>query len=115
MISSAKSLPRKSAERLICIPVAYPHRRAVLFATLPLEEFTRTLAGIIAAFSKKLKRGAVIRSCFSRLNGSHRSTVTRTTFADMMRAVKLPLDLRVQCPYESQQCTAQMVEWAKEN
>jgi hypothetical protein len=33
--------------------------------------------------------------------------------ADMIRAVKPPIDLRVQCPYESQQCTPQMVEWAK--
>jgi hypothetical protein len=35
--------------------------------------------------------------------------------ADMIRAVKLPIDLRVQCPYESQQCTAQMVTWAKKS
>jgi hypothetical protein len=31
----------------------------------------------------------------------------------MARRVKLPLQMRISCPYESQQCTAQMVEWAK--
>jgi hypothetical protein len=32
---------------------------------------------------------------------------------DMAKLVKLPIDLRVQCPYESQQCNAQMVQWAE--
>jgi hypothetical protein len=35
MISSAKCLPRKSADRLLCTQVPYPHRRPGLFATLP--------------------------------------------------------------------------------
>jgi hypothetical protein len=35
--------------------------------------------------------------------------------ADMLRAIKLPVEMRFSVPYESQQCNAQMVEWAKEN
>ena len=35
--------------------------------------------------------------------------------ADMIKAVKLPIDMRISVPYESQQYNAQMVEWAKEN
>ncbi|MEO2030797.1 MAG: hypothetical protein ABGZ35_01800, partial [Planctomycetaceae bacterium] len=34
---------------------------------------------------------------------------------DILRAVKLPVEMRYSVPYESQQCTAQMVEWAKEH
>jgi hypothetical protein len=34
---------------------------------------------------------------------------------DMDKLVSLPVDMRVSVPYESQQCNAQMVEWAKEN
>ena len=33
---------------------------------------------------------------------------------EMFRRVKLPVVMRIQCPYESQQCTAQTVDWAKE-
>ena len=35
--------------------------------------------------------------------------------AEMLRRIKLPIVQRIQAPYESQQCNAQMVEWAKEN
>ena len=34
---------------------------------------------------------------------------------DMFRLINLPVKMRYSVPYESQQCTAQMVEWAKEN
>jgi hypothetical protein len=84
-------------------------------ANMPLDKFTKTLAGIITDFGKKLKSGAAIALLLQPTQWrapEHRYT---DHVADMIRAVKLPIDLRVQCPYESQQCAAQMVDWAKKN
>lgn len=89
-------------------------------ANMPLEEFNAALAGIINEFGKKLKASA-------RTTPQHIALIIQPTqwkapdrgFADhvgdMLRMVKLPVDMRYSVPYESQQCTAQMVEWAKAN
>jgi len=84
-------------------------------ANMPLERFTETLAGLINGFAKKLKPGAVIALLIQPTQWKAPERQYTDHVADMIRAVKLPIDLRVQCPYESQQCTAQMVEWAKQN
>jgi transcriptional regulator with XRE-family HTH domain len=84
-------------------------------ANMPLEQFTETLAGVITGFAKKLKPGAVIALILQPTQWKAEQRQYTDHVADMIRAVKLPLDLRVQCPYESQQCTAQMVDWAKAN
>ena len=34
---------------------------------------------------------------------------------DVLRKVTLPIEMRFSVPYESQQCNAQMVEWAKQS
>jgi hypothetical protein len=86
-------------------------------ANMPLEEFTKTLADIINAFSKKLTGGAVIALMMAPTHW--RDGNGDMQYADhvveMIRAVKLPIDMRVSCPYSSQQCNAQQVEWAKKN
>jgi ParB-like chromosome segregation protein Spo0J len=84
-------------------------------ANMALEQFTESLAGIINGFAKKLKPGAVIALLLQPTQWKAENHEYTDHVADMMRSVKLPIDLRVQCPYESQQCTAQMVEWAKQN
>lgn len=84
-------------------------------ANMPLEEFNKSLAGIINGFAKKLSEGSVIALLMQPTQWKAADKEYTDHVADMIRAVKLPIDLRVQCPYESQQCTAQMVEWAKEN
>lgn len=83
-------------------------------ANMSLEDFNKSLAGIINGFSKKL-------------TDSHIALIIQPTqwkaperqftdhVGDMLRAVKLPVAMRYSVPYESQQCNAQMVEWAKEN
>lgn len=83
-------------------------------ANMSLERFTDALAGLINAFAKKLKPGAAIALLMQPTQWKAPERQYTDHVADMIRAVKLPIDLRVQCPYESQQCTAQMVEWAKE-
>jgi predicted DNA-binding protein YlxM (UPF0122 family) len=87
-------------------------------ANMPLEEFNAALAGIVNEFGKKLKASA-------RTTPQHIALIIQPTqwkaperqytdhIGDMLRMVKLPVDMRYSVPYESQQCTAQMVEWAK--
>lgn len=83
-------------------------------ANMPLEEFTSSLAGIINGFAKKLTAAyiaLIIQPTQWKAPGRHFTDHV----ADMLRAVKLPVDMRFSVPYESQQCNAQMVDWAKEN
>jgi transposase len=84
-------------------------------ANMALDRFTDTLAGIINAFAKKLSPGAVIALLMQPTQWKADNHEFTDHVADMIRLVKLPIDMRVQCPYESQQCTAQMVEWGKKN
>ncbi len=84
-------------------------------ANMPLEEFTKTLAGIINSFAKKLSPGAVIAMLMQPTQWRAPEHQYTDHVADMIRLVKLPIDMRVQCPYESQQYTPQAVDWAKEN
>ncbi len=84
-------------------------------ANMPLDQFNETLAGIIHAFAKKLKNGEphyialIIQP--TQWKVPDRQFVDHV--GDMLRMVKLPVDMRFSVPYESQQCNAQMVEWAK--
>jgi len=84
-------------------------------ANMPLEEFNKSLAATINGFAKKISSGAVIALLIQPTQWKAPEKQYTDHIADMMRVVKLPLDLRISCPYESQQCTAQMVEWAKAN
>lgn len=80
---------------------------------MPLEEFTASLAKVIKDFSKKLTSGAVIALIIQPTQWKAEGRAYTDHIADMIRAVDLPIDMRFSVPYESQQCTAQMVEWAK--
>jgi len=83
-------------------------------ANMTLDDFNKSLAGIINGFAKKL-------------TDSHIALIIQPTqwkapdrqftdhVGDMLRAIKLPVAMRYSVPYESQQCNAQMVEWSKEN
>lgn len=83
-------------------------------ANMPIEEFNSTLAGIINGFAKKLTSAyiALVIQPTQWKAPEHQFT---DHIADMLRAVKLSIDMRFSAPYESQQCNAQMVEWAKEH
>ncbi len=84
-------------------------------ANMPLEEFTPPMAGIINGFAKKLSPGAVIAFLMQPTQWKAPDHQYTDHILDVARLVKLPVDLRVQCPYSSQQCTPQMVTWAKAN
>jgi hypothetical protein len=84
-------------------------------ANMPLEKFTSTLAGVINAFAKKLSSGAVIALMMSPTQWRSDGRKFADHVLDVARLVKLPIDMRIQAPYECSQCEAQQVEWAKKN
>jgi len=81
-------------------------------ANMPLDRFHETLAGIIKAYAKKITTGYIALIIQpTQWKATERQFTDH--IAEMLRAVNLPIDMRFSVPYESQQCTAQMVEWAK--
>lgn len=84
-------------------------------ANMSLEDFNKTLSGLITALSKKMSEGSHIALIIqpTQWNAPERQFIDH--IADMLRLVKLSVAMRISAPYESQQCNAQMVEWAKEN
>jgi hypothetical protein len=83
-------------------------------ANMPLDQFNKTLAGIINGFAGKLRTGAVVALIMQPTQWKAPERKFTDHVADMLRLVKLPIDMRFSVPYESQQCTAQMVNWAKQ-
>ncbi len=80
-------------------------------SNMSLQQFNETLSNFINSFAKKLNKAyiaLVIRP--SQLDGEIIDHI-----ADMLKFVNLPIDMRYSVPYESQQCTAQEVDWAKKN
>lgn len=81
---------------------------------MSLEDFNRCLSSIINAFANKMSDGYIALVMQpTQWNAPERQFTDHV--ADMLRLVKLPLDMRISAPYESQQCNAQMVEWSKES
>jgi hypothetical protein len=79
-----------------------------------LEDFTKNLARIINEYAKKIS-DAYIALIIQPTQWKAPERQFTDHVGDMLRLVKLPVDMRYSVPYESQQCTAQMVDWAKEN
>lgn len=83
-------------------------------ANQSLEDFTKNLAKIVNDYAKKLSDAYIALIIQpTQWKAPERQFVDH--IGDMLRAVKLPVDMRYSVPYESQQCNAQMVEWSKEN
>lgn len=82
-------------------------------ANMSLEEFHQSLAEIINSFAKKLT-DAYIALIIQPTQWKAPEKQFTDHIAEMLRRVELPIDMRYSVPYESQQCTAQMVEWAKQ-
>jgi predicted DNA-binding protein YlxM (UPF0122 family) len=84
-------------------------------ANMSLEDFTKTLAGVVNGFAKKLSGGAVIALMMSPTQWRADNRKFADHLLDVARLVKLPVDMRIQAPYECSQCEPQQVEWAKKN
>lgn len=86
-------------------------------ANMSLEDFTKALAGIIKAIAKKQKQGVIAMLMQPTQWKADDKHFTDHVF-DIIKAVntkKLVVENRVSCPYSTQQCNAQMVDWAKEH
>ncbi len=87
-------------------------------ANMPLNDFHAQLHGIITEFSRKLKGYESSKYIALILQPTQWKAPNRTFtdhIVEMLKTVNLPVNMRYSVPYESQQCTAQMVEWAKQN
>ena len=86
-------------------------------ANMPLEQFTKTLIGIINRIADKQSKGVI--ACLiqpTQWNADNREFTDHVT--DLVCGVnkkKLVLENRVSCPYSTEQYNPQMVNWAKEN
>ena len=85
------------------------------FGNMSLEEFTAQLAALIKEFGKKLSGGARVALIIQPTQWNAPEHEFTDHIGDMLRLVKLPVEMRISVPYESQQHNAQMVEWAAEN
>ena len=89
-------------------------------ANMPLDEFTDKMVSIVRRFSEKMKEGSVIALI---IQPTQWRAEPKGSFADhvvdiikgVSKTKKLTVENRVSCPYSSEQCTPQMVTWAKEN
>lgn len=83
-------------------------------SNMDLSDFNKHLSGLICGFAKKLSNAYIALLIQpTQWNAPNREYTDHA--ADMIRAINLPIHMRFQCPYESQQANAQMVEWSKEN
>lgn len=82
-------------------------------ANMDAEAFHAELAGIVDRFAAKLQVGAKIAMLIQPTQWKAPGRGFVDHLAAVIKRVDLPIVQRVQCPYESQQATAQMVEWAK--
>lgn len=88
-------------------------------ANMPLEQFTDSLANIVKRFVSKLRSGAVVALIIqpTQWKSEPKGAFTDHVF-DLIAAVgnkKATVENRISCPYSTEQCTPQMVEWAKEH
>ena len=83
-------------------------------ANMSFDRFQETLGDLVSDLASRLQSGAHIALI---IQPTQWNTDAEHTFmdhvADLFRRVSLPVSQRIQVPYESQQCTPQMVEWAK--
>lgn len=88
-------------------------------ANMSLSDFTDSLAAVVKNFAKKLKAGSVIALIVqpTQWKSETKGDFTDHVF-DLIAAVgnrTVVVENRISCPYSTEQCTPQMVEWAKEH
>jgi transcriptional regulator with XRE-family HTH domain len=124
IVDSLPPLPRWSDVRLVYLDPPYWWQSKGKYSNdakdlgnMELDCFHDTLANLIKGFAKKLKNSesSYIALIISPTQWNAENKQFTDHMAEMLGRLKLPIEMRIQCPYESQQCTAQMVSWAKEN
>lgn len=86
-------------------------------ANMPLEKFTATLVKFIGDLAKKQSQGviALLMQPTQWNAPKHQWTDHVIDIVSGLKNNRLVLENRVSCPYSSEQCNAQMVEYAKEH
>lgn len=86
-------------------------------ANMPLEDFTKTLVGVVKRIAAKQQRGVIALIIQpTQWKAPERQVVDH--IVDLIADVgnkRLTLETRISCPYSTEQYNAQQVEWAKEN
>lgn len=121
IVEGLPSLPRWKDVKLIYLDPPYWKQMENVYsedkndlANMDLETFNLTLSKLIKDFAKKISEG-FIALIISPTQWKSPDKNFTDHMADMLKLVDLPIDMRISCPYESQQYYAQMVDWAKEN
>jgi hypothetical protein len=86
-------------------------------ANMTLDDFNKALSGIVNGIARKQSRGVIALLIQPTQWNAPGHEFTDHVY-DMLRLAdpkRLKLVNRVSCPYSSQQCTPQMVQYAKEN
>lgn len=86
-------------------------------ANMPLEQFTEAVADLVSRLASKQSKGAIALLIQpTQWNAEGREFTDHVTdILQRVKTKKLTLENRVSCPYSTEQCTPQMVEWAKKN
>jgi DNA modification methylase len=86
-------------------------------ANMPLDEFNDALSNVINRISKKLSSGSHIALLIQPTQWKADNKDYTDHVFDMIKLAdkKLKLVNRISCPYSTQQCTPQQVNYAKEN
>jgi hypothetical protein len=85
-------------------------------SNMPLEDFYDVLTGYIFQSAAKMREGSRIALIIqpTQWRAEDRQVVDHVVDIVLrVRSKHLSYQRRISCPYESQQCTPQMVEWAK--
>lgn len=86
-------------------------------ANMPLTEFTEKLASVVRRISEKQSHGVIAMLIQPTQWKAENKQFTDHVF-QIIQAVgnkRLVVENRVSCPYSTEQCTPQMVEYAKDN
>jgi len=87
-------------------------------ANMPLDRFYDVLVDFVLACAAKMRAGARIALLMqpTQWNAPEREVVDHVfDLCRILTGSHLALEMRISCPYESQQYNAQQVEWAKAN
>lgn len=121
IIDGLPQLPRWKDVKLVYLDPPYwkqaegkYSKDATDLSNMSLEDFNKNLSGLICGFAKKLTSAFIALIIQpTQWNAPERAYTDHA--ADMIRAINLQIHMRFQCPYESQQANAQMVQWSKDS
>ena len=83
-------------------------------SAMDVESFHDALYGVISGYAGRVPSGCRIALIIQPTQWKAPGRAFTDHMAEMLRRVKLPVEQRIQAPYQTQQCQPQQVEWAKQ-